>query len=202
VPGLTNVFAPAAGGQKVLATCDLMMLGYGTTRCLSYLDQIMEAGENSLKTGTLSITPLLRYFRKWGLVPICQRESKTNGGKCYTIPSVGPDWTACEECYLTHVEPVLSTSPVLRDITSSTPATGFTCTMYTPRLRSYFQAYLSTADAASLRHNVRARTQKLADSKRQLETLQLEHQNLKKQADCMFHCVVNLIRKINIAVAC
>lgn len=82
-PGLNGIFRPVENGQKLLATCDLMMLGDGQARCVDYLDQIINVAENALQTGVRDVTPLVDYIKKWANIPFCKKGGVVAGETQY-----------------------------------------------------------------------------------------------------------------------
>ena len=182
-PCLRGIFAAAAGGQPCLATCDLMISG--EARTLMYMDQIIDVAETTISTGTRDVEPLTSFVRKWAAIPTCGKFKRVQGQKCYSIPTQVPEWTICEECYITHVEPLStstsspssasSPSPILPQISASPypPPSGFTCQLYSARLQQYFADALSTSDLGGLRTKILARDRKLQETKQELERLKL-----------------------------
>jgi hypothetical protein len=149
-PCLKRIFAPVADGQALLATCDLMTQGNGQQRCLEYVDKIASVAEITLETKTRDVTPLIDFVKKWAPVPVCQKGNSVKGEKQYCLSSMASEFTACEDCYLKHVERssrssglknhtlvvscVTSTLPAFRP-TSQTPAVPMTCQLFGRRFR-------------------------------------------------------------------
>ncbi|KAH7396456.1 hypothetical protein BKA66DRAFT_409243 [Pyrenochaeta sp. MPI-SDFR-AT-0127] len=186
-PGLNGIFRPVDNGRKLLATCDLMMLGAGQARCVDYLDQIINVAEKTLQTGVRNVTPLVEYIKKWAPIPFCQKGSVVAGEKRFTLPSTVPEFTACEECYTKHIRPLYSESPqpyILSQMQSSVASTGgFTCDLYSPRLQQYFQDAHSTNNLQDYRQKLVARNNKLQEVKLQLERMKQEYRQLKAQSE-------------------
>ncbi len=186
-PNLRGIFYPVENGQKLQATCDLMMLGTASTRSVEYLDQMIDLAEKTVQTGTRDVSPLVTFIKKWAPVPICKRGQNAVGDKHnYTLPSTVPEFTACEECYLNHIQPLRDSSPqlaILSQIQCSVPGPyGFTCDLYSPRLIQYFEDAVKTNDLQSLRQKLQARNTKLQDTKLRLEQMGQESQQLNMQA--------------------
>ncbi|KAF2662514.1 hypothetical protein K491DRAFT_585259 [Lophiostoma macrostomum CBS 122681] len=182
-PCLRDIFAAAGCSRQVLATCDLMVPN--EARTLKYLDQFINVAEKTMETGTRDVTPLTDFVKKWATVPPCRMFERVQGEKCYTLATQAPEWTICEECYITHVHPLHASSPeprLLSQISASShpPPAGFACQLYSPRLQQYFQDAVSTNDLASLRQKIMARDRKLQETMQELERLkmQLAQQNM------------------------
>lgn len=94
---MRGVFGAAAGGASCPATCDLMVPN--SQRSLSYIDQIIEVAEKTLKTGYLDLTPAAEYIEKSALLPECPKNNTVKNVGCYSMPSSVPEFTACQECY-------------------------------------------------------------------------------------------------------
>lgn len=192
MPCLRGIFAPAAGGQQALATCDLMLPASESAmyseRTLTYLDRFIEVAEKTLETGQRDVTSLTDFVKKWASVPVCKPFKRVTGERCYSFSTQVPEWTVCEECYLTHVHPLYSNSPqpmILSQISQSPspPPSGFQCQLYSPRLQQYFQDAVSTNDLQGLRQKVLARNHKLEEVKRELEKLKMAYAQQKTQAN-------------------
>lgn len=188
MPCLRGIFGMAVGGQKVLATCDLMNVGHATGRFLKYIDQFTDVAESTLKTGTRDISPLTEYVKKWALVPVCRKWEVVKGEKCWSMSSVVPEFTVCEECYLEHIQPLYSAfaSPqpsILLQLTSSpvAPPNGFKCQLYSPRLQQYFKDACSTNDLQTLRQKIIQRNQKFQEVRTKLDHMRAQYEQQKMQ---------------------
>jgi hypothetical protein len=164
LPALQGIFAPAVNGEKVLATCDLMLPKH--ERTTKYIDQFLDTAEKAQEKGYRDVSGLVEYIKRWAPVPVCKKWEKVSGEKAYGLNGV-PEWTICEECFMEHVRPLYDQIPqphILRHITHpQIPPAGFSCQMYSARLRGYFaDAVASGADDLSvLRQRVQARANKL-----------------------------------------
>lgn len=186
-PCLSGIFTPVADGQKLLATCDLMMLGGGQARCLDYLDRIIEVAEKTLQTGFRDVAPLVEYIKKWAPIPFCKKGGIAGGEKRYSLPSIVPEFTVCEECYMRHIHPLYNRSPqprILSQLQPSIPDTGgFTCDLYSTRLQQYFKEATDTNDLQGYRQKLVARNAKMQEVKIQLERMKQEYEQLKMQSE-------------------
>ncbi|KAF2476076.1 uncharacterized protein BDR25DRAFT_300874 [Lindgomyces ingoldianus] len=195
-PNLQGIFLPAASGQRLLGTCDLMVPSHDRT--LAYLDQILEVAEKTLTSGYRDIQPLTAYIKLWAPVPPCPKDKKIPGQKCYNIPSRVPEFTICEECHITHIRPLLTRTPshlFLTQLSSmpSVPLVGFTCQLYSPRLQQYFSDALSTNDLATLRQKLQQRDAKFRELKQKIELLRMQYEQQKMQAK--FHMEMMVINQ-------
>ena len=185
-PCLNGIFRPVAGGQKLLATCDLITLGDRQARFLEYLDRIIDVAEKTLENGTRDVSPLTEYIKTWAAIPICTKGGIVTGEKRYSLPSTVPEFTACEECYTKYIQPLLNSSPpprILSQLEVSVPTTGsYTCDLYTPRLQQYFQEACTTNDLQGYRQKLMARNTKAQEVKIQLTRMKQECQQLKVQS--------------------
>lgn len=186
-PCLKGIFELVAGGQKVQGTCDLMMLGNGQTRCLEYMDCIMEVAKKAVMTGVRDVAPLAEYLKKWAAVPVCKNGAMVAGETNYSLPSSIPEFTACQECYMKHIKPMLSAPSRpewLSMLKCSTlpPDRGFMCDLFSPRLQQYFQEVCATNDVQTYRQKLNARNNKMQEIDIQLGRMKQEHQQLKLQA--------------------
>jgi hypothetical protein len=184
-PCLKPLFAPIADGQALLATCDLMTQGDGQQRCLEYVDKIASVAESTLETKTRDVTPLIDFVKKWGPVPVCQKGKLVTGEKQYSFQSMGSEFTACEDCYLKHMEPLYSSSPqpaILSQLKAEGPhPNGFMCDLFSPRLQSYFTDVCRTNDLSTFRQKLQARNNKMQELNIQLGRMKQEYQQLKMQ---------------------
>jgi hypothetical protein len=184
-PCLRRMFAPIADGQALLATCDLMTQGNGQQRCLEYVDKIASVAESTLNTKERDVTPLIDFVKKWAPVPVCQKGKLVQGEKQYSFATMGSDFTACEDCYLKHVEPLYSNSPqpaILSQFRAEGPhPNGFMCDLFSPRLQGYFTDACRTNDLSTLRQKVQARYNKRQELDIQLGRMKQEFQQLKMQ---------------------
>ncbi|KAI4706213.1 hypothetical protein J4E89_008946 [Alternaria sp. Ai002NY15] len=184
-PCLKRTFAPIANGQRLLATCDLMTQGNGQQRCVEIVDQMAAVAQSTLETKTRDITPLIDFVKKWGPVPACQQGKLVSGQKQYSFPSVVPEFTACEECYVRHIEPLYSQSPqpaILAQLEEQEAKPGgFLCDLFSPRLQSYFTDASRTNDISTFRQKLMARNNKMQEIEIQLRRMKQEIQQLKAQ---------------------
>lgn len=184
-PCLKRIFAPIADGQALLATCDLMTQGNGQQRCLEYVDKIASVAESTLETQTRDVTPLIDFVKKWAPVPVCQKGNLVKGEKQYCLSSMASEFTACEDCYLKHVEPLYSSSPrpaILSQFRAQEPHPGgFMCDLYSPRLQTYFTDACRTNDLSTFRQKIQARNNKMQELDIQLARMKQEFQQLKMQ---------------------
>ncbi|KAF2006750.1 hypothetical protein P154DRAFT_455656 [Amniculicola lignicola CBS 123094] len=198
LPSLNGIFLPAAGGQQALATCDLMVPKQ--SRTFKYIDQILEVAEKALDSGReRDVTPLVAYIRKWAPIPVCPKWERVSGQKCYNMASVAPEWTICEECYITHIGPITNpaTAPFPRPLilmqisaTPSVPSSGFTCQLYSARLQQYFKDACTTNNVADLKRKVGERDRKLVEVKRELERMRAQYDQFRMQAEYHYQMMV------------
>ncbi|KAF2180333.1 hypothetical protein K469DRAFT_672760 [Zopfia rhizophila CBS 207.26] len=184
-PCLRGIFVPAAGGQKVAATCDLMV-PY-SERTIKYLDQFIDVAEKTLKTGYRIVTPLTDYVKKWAPIPTCPKSTRIQGRKCWSMSSAVPEFTVCEECYIEHIQPALSKpSPALvfsqLSIQPQIPPSGFHCQLSSPRLQQYWADACSTSDLALLRQKIMQRNTKSNEFTQKLEGMRMQYEQQKIQA--------------------
>ncbi|KAF2268200.1 hypothetical protein CC78DRAFT_540950 [Lojkania enalia] len=188
-PQLRGVFAAAEGGQKVLATCDLMVPSQDRTA--QYIDQFLGVAENVIKDGHRDVTPAIEYIKKWAPIPYCPKFNNVSGQKCWSLSHVVPEWTICEQCYITHVAPLYHKSPqplVLSQVSAlpQAPQGKFHCQLYSPRLQQYWQDACTTNDLAGLQHKIRERDQKMVEVKQKLEHMAMQYEQQKMQAQYHF----------------
>ncbi|CAO2658030.1 Nn.00g072900.m01.CDS01 [Neocucurbitaria sp. VM-36] len=199
-PCLSGIFCPVANGQRLLATCDLMMLGKGQARSLEYLDRLIEVAEKALKDGARDVSSLVEYVRRWAPIPFCPKGELVAGEKRYSLSSTVPEFTACEECYTKYIHPLFSNSPqprILSQLDSSIPPTntGFTCDLYSPRLQQYFRDASTTNDLQGYRQKLVARNAKMQEMKIQIRNMQQEYRQLKTQSE--MHMNMMQLERVN-----
>ncbi|KAH7071797.1 hypothetical protein BKA63DRAFT_58159 [Paraphoma chrysanthemicola] len=187
-PSLKGMFEVVAGGQKLSGMCDLMMLGHGQERCIHYLERIMEVAKQAEELGFRDISSLAEYVRTWASVPFCKKGANVVGEAQYSLPTTVPDFTACEECYMKHVQPLMQSRPrptLLSQITSSIPPPGhaFMCDLYSPRLQQYFREVCATNDIPTFRRKLAERNDKMREIDMQLGRMKQEYQQLKAQSN-------------------
>lgn len=186
-PILRRIFVPVANGRRIHATCDLMVGGAGQQRCLEYIDQIAQVAHSAMETGTLNLSPLISYVKKWAPVPICPGGQLVTGRKQTSLPSTVPEFTACEECTLKHIIPLLSSSgtapALLTDISTQTiHPNGFFCDLFSPRLQGYFADACRTGDAERYRRQLTDRFNKAQELDARISRMKGECALLKRQS--------------------
>jgi hypothetical protein len=187
-PGLKGLFRPILGGIKVQATCDFITAPNDNDgrRGEVYMDRLIEAEQETLKTGRLDIRPLVAYFRKWAPIPVCVRSDPVKPGvEYYTFPTSIPGFAACQECYTTHVLPLLeSPNPpiVLKEMGLKTSPQGFVCDLYSPRLQSWFTEACQSYNLDAYKQKLMAREAKAQEVNVRLGQLKLQYQQAKSQA--------------------
>lgn len=185
-----NIFSAAVRGEKVLAMCDMWDRGYGNDRFWEYIDHFNAVAEMAVEMGRLDVAPLIEFVKKWAPIPYCRRASKVTGVNCYKLPSVVSEWAACENCYLEHIEPLLSASPhaaVLSRIEKSKipSPTPWKCCMYSPRLRQHFAEAMASNDLVAFNQKLQKREEKFAETMIKLERLNMQHAQQKAQAETL-----------------
>jgi hypothetical protein len=187
-PCLRGIFKQVANGRRLPATCDLtLIMGSGQERSLELNNEISTLAETTLDTRTRDTTPLIAYIRKWASIPLCPREKPASGpSKYYSLSHLGNDFAACEECFTKHIGPLPITAtnrPILSNLVcNDAPTGGYTCDMYSPRLRGYFTTYLATSDTSTFRTQLTTRFAKQNEYNMQLTRMQQQFQSLKLQA--------------------
>jgi len=186
LPPMRGVFGAAAGGASCPATCDLMVPN--SQRSLSYIDQIVEVAEKTLKTGYLDLTPAAEYIEKYALLPECPKNNTVKNVGCYSMPSSVPEFTVCQECYteviLSEVQNEAPLAKLAKQVSTapSIPPDGFSCQLYSPRTRQFWQDSLTTGDAGLLRQKVTERKQKQMELTQKADQLTLTYHQQKMQA--------------------
>ena len=187
-PGLKGLFRPILGGQKVQATCDFITAQNDNDgrRGELYLDKLIEVEQETLKTGRLDTRPLVAYFRKWAPIPVCLKSDPVPAGvEYYTFPTSMPSYAACQECYTTHVLPLLS-SPnpplILKELKPHTSPQGFVCDLYSPRLQSWFTEAVQSYNLEAYKEKLMGREAKAQEVNLRLGQLKLQYQQAQSQA--------------------
>ncbi|KNG46712.1 ser arg-related nuclear matrix protein [Stemphylium lycopersici] len=187
-PILRHIFKPVANGRRVDATCDLMTGGVGQQRFLEYIDQMAQAAHSATETGALNLSRLISYVKKWAPVPICTGANLvTSGQKQFCLPSTVPEFTACEECTVKHILPLLSpanTAPALLAGFSARDShpNGFFCDLFSPRLQAYFADACRTGDADKYRRQLTDRFNKAQEIDARITRMRTECAQLKRQS--------------------
>jgi hypothetical protein len=161
-------------------------MGAGGDRSEAYLNQLVDTASRALQTGTLDTLPLITYIKKWAPIPVCLKSnSNTSGYPYYTLPTSIPGYAACEECYTTHILPLLtsaSSPPWLAEIQKIPNPHGFVCDLYSPRLQRFFTDACRTGDLATYRQRLEEREAKLREYNSRLAHMQLQVQQWQSQA--------------------
>ena len=96
-----------------------------------------------------------------------------------------PEFTVCQECYTEVILPeVQKGAPLARQVSTalSIPPDGFSCQLYSPRTRQFWQDSLTTGDAGLLRQQVTERKQKQMELAQKADQLTLTYHQQKMQA--------------------
>lgn len=207
-PSLRGIFRSVANGQKVQATCDLLTAKKSGNRGECYLEKMIEAAQQHLKTGHLDTRPLTDFVKKWAPIPVCMgAEPNLSGTRAWTFPKSIPHYAVCDECYTFHVLPLLeSDNPptILKELSPTTYPSGYVCDLYSPRLLQYFKDAVASYNleaykqrypprhcrssepivAAKLTDGDRlmAREAKSKEYKLKIDQLRLQHRQYEQQA--------------------
>lgn len=186
-PYLDGIFMSVANGEKLPATCDLITLGKWQLRSAHTVEVIFYTASQKLETGTLDIKPLITHVKKWGLVPLCEKGATVTNQKRFCLRNNQvPEFTACEECYLKHIEPIIPQhNDILADVQAevTNPPSGFTCDLYSHKLQQYFTDAITTKDFIGWRQKIIARNNKMQELNMQLERMKREHRQLSVQSE-------------------
>lgn len=149
-PSLRGIFRPVANGQKVQATCDLLTAKNNGNRGELYLDKLFGVAMQHLETGSLDTRPLVDFVKKWASIPICMKgDSTAPGTQSWTFPTSIPYFAACQECYTSHILPLLeSDNPpaILQEMKPNSYPMGFVCDLYSPRLLQWFNEAVASSN--------------------------------------------------------
>ncbi|KAH6642936.1 hypothetical protein C7974DRAFT_301898 [Boeremia exigua] len=187
-PCLNDIFRPVANGAKLQATCDLLTAQNENEgrRGELYLDKIAETAAATLDSGHRDTRPLTAYFTKWAPIPVCLKSQQVPpGSTSYTFPTSIPGYAACPECYITHIEPLLSSaSPptILREVTPNVPPHGYTCDLYSPRLQQWLADACASYNLDTYKQRLMQRAAKMQEYNLKLEQMKLQSQQLERQA--------------------
>ncbi|KAK0712866.1 hypothetical protein B0T26DRAFT_601363, partial [Lasiosphaeria miniovina] len=128
---------------------------------------------------------------------LCPRNYPSTTLKCHTMQGLF-DFTVCEQCYGDVIKPDADNGIDLArrfDMTaSSVPGPGFTCQLYSDRMRRVWRDAASTGDMEHLRQKVSERRAK--ERELQMKTAQLQQQaaQLRIQASTQEHLAINAMR--------
>lgn len=187
-PSLNGIFRPILAGKKVQATCDFVTAQNDNDgrRGEHYLDQLIKAEQETLKTGRIDTRQLVAYFKKWAPIPVCIKgDPVPQGVPYYTFPTSMPTYAACQECYTTHILPLLSSAKppiILQEMKPHTSPQGFICDLYSPRLQTWFHEALKSYNMPAYKQKLTEREAKAQEVTLRLGQLQLRHEQLSSQA--------------------
>ena len=178
---LRGTFVPASP-TPCPATCDLVWTSENK-RCAAYVELLSDTAAATADTGLRDLRKLAAYVERFARIPECPRDVVVKR-PCYTMPNV-PEFTVCEECYGETVKPDRQRGAQLAAQFNATPThlpDGFTCQLYSDRMRRVWQQAIANNDLAFLRLRVAERRTKEKEIGAKMEALRARNEMLKAQA--------------------
>jgi len=179
-PVLRGSFIPASP-SPCSATCDLVL---GTSRCCKYLDALTDAAAAAQNTGFRDLRPLANIIETYAAMPEC-RKGEVVKENCYAMSTIS-EFTVCPECYRDVVAADAQRGVQLAQQFGSAPtfmSAGFTCQLYSPRMRQVWQEAAMNNDIEYLRHRVQQRVAKELEITAKLDGLAQQCQLYRIQAN-------------------
>lgn len=177
-PSFRGAFVPTAN-HPCEATCDSLLTG---PRGVKYLDCIFDNATSAATSGRADLRPLAELVARFGSLPECPKTNITKQN-AYTMPTI-PELPVCEECYEDAVKPKVQDGNALaRSFSKSFMAAGFSCQLYSDRMRQIWVAACASGDQAYLAEKVRERRTEERDITMHLQQLKQRYQQCLVQAD-------------------
>ncbi|KAK1753363.1 hypothetical protein QBC47DRAFT_386216 [Echria macrotheca] len=221
-PALAPAFAPVQPLGERDSSCGLVPSDrYDDTRTGMVLQQVGACAVITAVTRRPDMSQLLNWLRANpppvrtgvapapggvagpGVVPVsgvaggnCPRNMLSTTHKCYTMQGLF-DFTVCEDCYGAVVKLDLDKGVELArrfDGTPSAMASGFTCQLYSDRMRRVWADAVSTGDFEYLRQKVLERRAKEREVQTKTAQLQQQAAQLRQQAEVKEHLAANAMR--------
>jgi hypothetical protein len=129
------------------ATYDLVPK-VSSTRSLMCLKELMSCELAAQETGEIDMRPLANFIKRFARVPACPRDVPTTiPRKFYHIPG-GSEYTICQDCYLTIIEPEAKEGVALAQevLLSTRSMPRMTCQLYSERMRMVWADAVATSD--------------------------------------------------------
>jgi hypothetical protein len=163
------VFDVAAEGMALAGTCDIIR---GSSRSTRLMASLIDAAE-SAEDGPIDCSELEAFIKKYALLGECP-ESFGGIGKCHGSRQMS-DFGVCETCYEDVVRPHAQ-SPMgeLVDSTAVMMAKGFTCDLFSPRMRELWNSCVATGDSSTFTRRVAERDVRRQQIFSQVKMLDLE----------------------------
>ncbi|KAK3321929.1 hypothetical protein B0H66DRAFT_183454 [Apodospora peruviana] len=221
LPAIANGFAPVQlPGQ---ASCALVPSDhYDDARTAEMLRYVATCAVASAQLGRVEMSQLVSWLRqnpprqRGGAVGhpssssmggyqqqqqpqsngLCPRNHPSTTLRCHTMQGLF-DFTVCEQCYADVIRPDTDQGVALARQFEPNPAaipSGFTCQLYSDRMRRVWREATSTGDVQYLRQKVSERRAK--ERELQMKTTQLQQQaaQLRQQAEVQQHLAANAMR--------
>lgn len=184
-PCLDRMFQPAANGQRLEGTCDLLTARDMVVRGNEYISKIIDLASETMRTRTRDTRPLAEFLKKWAPIPVCVKgEVVPQGTAQYTFPQSMPSYAVCEECYVKHILPIFESGApplFLKELQRAQSAAGFICDLYSPRLQQYLKDACSSGSLESYKQQLFAREAKMQEYNVKLEQMNLSRQQFERQ---------------------
>ncbi len=175
-PTIAAGFAPLYPAGPRESTCALVPADmYEDVRTAEILHQVGGCDMTSRLLGRSDMSQLVGWLREnpprprgGGSLPgsaqasapvgLCPRKSPSTTLRCHTMRGLF-DFTVCEQCYADVIQPDLARGVELArqfDTSPSAMSSGFTCQLYSERMRRVWSEAVSAGDFEHLRQKVRA----------------------------------------------
>jgi len=136
------------------ATCDLIWPSK-SKRWEAYVDLLLDTATATVDTGRRDSRKFTAYVEKFAHIPECPRDNVVER-PCYMMPTIA-EFTVCEECYDETIKPDRQRGTQLTTLFNTTPTPlpdGFSCQLYSDRMRRVWQQAVANNDLAFLRLRV------------------------------------------------
>ena len=220
-PAIANCFAPVQPATPREATCALVPSDrYDDTRTHEILGQVGGCAVTTSMLRRADMSQLINWLRAnpppsrgapssgpAGGFPLssyhqpppnglCPRNYPSTTLRCHTIRNLF-ELTVCEQCYADVIKPSANQGSQLAlafDTPPSTIPSGFTCQLYSDRMRRVWREAIATGNTEFLRQKVSERRAKERELQAKTAQLQQQASQLRLQAQTQEQLAVNAFR--------